>query len=177
MKEDITTLGYKNITLFILLGGESFCGLRQTDGQMDGERQRQTAILTHNYFFSWPYHTVLSSRPHLALLLLLGRGLLNWSPAVDRWLSGVASHLLAHLWLTVSLLAASWDWRKTETPHISHEHLHISFYNTHTFLFNHVTASAYFHRCILFRESLMDGSVKGQYAIKLLAVQTITVFF
>ena len=38
----------------------------------DGLRQGQTAILTHN-FFSWPYHAVLSLRPHLVLLLLLGR--------------------------------------------------------------------------------------------------------
>ena len=35
----------------------------------DGWKQGQTAILTHN-FFSWPYHAVLSSRPHLALLFL-----------------------------------------------------------------------------------------------------------
>ena len=44
--------------------------------ETDGGRQWQTALLTHN-FFSWPQHAVLSSRPHLAFLLLLGRGL-NW---------------------------------------------------------------------------------------------------
>ena len=42
----------------------------------------------------------------------------------------------------------------------------LSFRNTHTFLFNNVTASAYFHRCILCRESLIDGLVKGQYEAK-----------
>ena len=40
-------------------------------------KQSLTAILTLNFFFSWLYHTVLSSRLHLALLLLLSQGLLN----------------------------------------------------------------------------------------------------
>ena len=53
---------------------------------------------------------------------------------------------------------------ETHTAHISHRHLHISVHNTHTFLFNHMTASSYFHRCVLCRESLIDGSVKGQHA-------------
>ena len=46
--------------------------------QMDGGRRRQT-LLTYT-FFSWPYHAVLSSGPHLAFFLLLGRGLLNRRP-------------------------------------------------------------------------------------------------
>ena len=37
-------------------------------------------------------------------------------------------------------------------------------YITHSFPFNHVTAFAYFHRCVLCRESLIDSSVKGQHA-------------
>ena len=41
--------------------------------QTETERPRQIAILTHN-FFSWTHHSVLSSRPHLALLPLLGWG-------------------------------------------------------------------------------------------------------
>ena len=52
---------------------------------------------------------------------------------------------------------------KTDTAHISRGHPYISFHNTHTFLFNHVTASTYFHRCILWRESWIDGLVKGPY--------------
>ena len=38
---------------------------------MDGEIWVETAILTHNNF-SWPYYAVLSLRPHLAFLLVLG---------------------------------------------------------------------------------------------------------
>ena len=105
----------------------------------DGGRQMQPIILTHNYFF-WPYHAVLSSRSHLALLLLLCRGILNWRPTVGLCPSGVSSHLPALLSLTVS----SWDWLKTETVCISDGHLPISFHNTHTFLFNHVTAFTFF---------------------------------
>ena len=47
---------------------------------------------------------------------------------------------------------------------ISRGRLHISFHNIHKFPFIHVTASAYFHRCVLCREPLIDSSVKGQYA-------------
>ena len=36
------------------------------------------------------------------------------------------------------------------------------------FPINHMTASIYFHRCVLFRESLIDGLVKGQYATLLI---------
>ena len=68
MKEETTTLGYKSITLFILLGVKA-----SVMWETDRGRQRQTALLTHN-FFSWPYHAVLPSRPHLTLLLLLGWG-------------------------------------------------------------------------------------------------------
>ena len=54
------TLYFKNITLFILLGVKVYV-VRQIDRQTG--KQRQIAILTHN-FFSWSYHAVLSSRPH-----------------------------------------------------------------------------------------------------------------
>ena len=66
--------------------------------------------------------------------------------------------------LTVYLMATSRDRLKSETARISRGHPHISFHNTHTFLFNYVTACAYFYMCVLCRESLMDGPVKGQYA-------------
>ena len=67
--------------------------------------------------------------------------------------------------VTDCISSASWD-LKTGTPCISCEHLHISFHNTNTFLLNHVTASAYFHWCILCREFLIDSLVKGQYTTK-----------
>ena len=75
--------------------------------------------------------------------------------------------LRAALWLaapagrptTRSLLAASWVWLKT--ARISRRHLYISFQNAHTYLLNHVTASAYLHWYILCRESLIDGYYQG----------------
>ena len=39
-----------------------------------------------------------------------------------------------------------------------------SFHNIHLFPFNHVTAYAYLHRCVLCREPLIDDLFKGQYA-------------
>ena len=59
-------------------------------------RRRQIAILTHN-IFSWSYHAVLSSRSHLALLLLLDRGYSTWG-----LLWGAASS--GALYVTVSWL-------------------------------------------------------------------------
>ena len=121
----------------------------ERDRWRQGDKDRH--ILTHN-FFSWPYHAVLSSRPHLELLLLLCHGVLNQGPTVGRCSSGVLS------------VTTSWD-SKTATD--SRALLYISFRNNYTFLINHVTASAYFHKCILFREYLIDSSVKGQYVTQL----------
>ena len=64
-----------------------------------------------------------------------------------------------------SLLAASWDSETDSlTAHISLRHLYISFHNTHTFPLKIMTASAYFHRCVLCGEFLIDVLVKSQYA-------------
>ena len=57
--------GRMTITLYSQKGFKLLWYERQTD-------RKQTTILTHN-FFSWPYHNVLSSRPLLATLLLLGQ--------------------------------------------------------------------------------------------------------
>ena len=147
MKENITIHGYKNTILFILFRAKVSVVVRR--------RWMETATLINN-FFSWPYHAVLSSRPHSALHLLLGRGVLKWWPAVCRWCS---------LRQTKSLLVASWYPKaETATPRISRSHLHISLHNTHTFPFNHVTVSTYFHMCVLCKYSPIDGSVKTQYA-------------
>ena len=60
--------------------------------QTERRRQRQTAILTHNFSFSWPYHSELFSRPHLALLIILSqkywtRGPVGCFPSVhSQWL-------------------------------------------------------------------------------------------
>ena len=72
-------------------------------------RRRQTAILTHNFFF-WPYHSVLSSRPHLALLLF-GRRTLTQRPTVGRYSSGAPSHSLALPWPT----ALFWPQAETDS--------------------------------------------------------------
>ena len=61
-------------SLFLSKGVKAFViSDRQTETNGDGGRQRQTVILIHN-FFSWLYHALLSSRPYLELLLLLGWG-------------------------------------------------------------------------------------------------------
>ena len=50
------------------------------------------------------------------------------------------------------------DWNSCVSIYIYH-------FTTPTISVQHETASGYFHRCILCREYLIDGSVKGQYHI------------
>ena len=119
-----TQHGNKNITLKILLWSQSFCGVK--DRQTDRGRRMETAVLTHK-FFSWPYNAVLYSRLHLGLQFLGRRPIMCRSVGLctaTRWHSPQ---------LTVSLLAASWDWLKTHTASFSRWHLNLSFHNTHTF--------------------------------------------
>ena len=122
--EGITLSFHKNIYVFISHEKvqASVVWERQTETNGDRERRSQTAILTHNFL----------------------PALWDAAPAgcpATRWCSS---------WLTESLLAVSWDWLKTDP--ISQGHLYISFHNTHTFPFNHVTASIYLHRFVLCRE-------------------------
>ena len=56
------TLGYINIILFILLGVKASV---VWDRKMDRGWWIETVILTYNFFFSWPYHIMLSSRPYI----------------------------------------------------------------------------------------------------------------
>ena len=84
MKEEPQHFFMKVYRLFYSFAGGQISGERERERERESvcvcvcvcERQtdRQTAILTYN-FFSWPYHAVLFSRPHLALLLLLGQGM------------------------------------------------------------------------------------------------------
>ena len=110
--------------------------------ETDGWREiKQTAILTDNFFFSWPWHAVLSSRPHLTLLLLLSQRCSiggNWGqlPSAGRshWLQASSDSVL--------------------TDSHCHGQLHILFHNAHLCdLLPLIYTSA----------SLIDGSVKGQY--------------
>ena len=106
----------------------------------------ETATLTHD-FSSWPCHAVIFK----ALLSTSFASWLGWGTQLEACCGPSEGCYL-------------WDCLKTETPCISCERLHISFHNTYGFLFNYLTASAYFHRCVLCRESLIDSSVKSQYA-------------
>ena len=76
VKEEITTLGYKNITLFILLGVKASVGMWDTDRKTDSQRQTETEGDNDRLLY-WPIasssldHIILcySSRPQLTLLL------------------------------------------------------------------------------------------------------------
>ena len=94
-----TTFLYENRSLFILLWVKLRLCVRPTDGG----RQRQTAILTHN-FFSWPYHAVLSSTPHLALRIFdrVTQPVVLQATALSGALSVTASRLWLRLPLTHS---------------------------------------------------------------------------
>ena len=133
------TLGYKNITYTLFSKGvEVDCGCeRETDRDKDR-------------LSSWPYHAVLSSKPHLALLIL------GW---------GVLNELLLQ-WGTHPLTGTFRDWPnlfwpQAETDCISHGDLHISFYNTQPcatmwlLLFIYTGMSC---------AEKSDSSSKGQYA-------------
>ena len=97
------TLLHKNITLFILLGVKASV---VWDWQTDKRRRIQTSILTQKFFSSCSYQSVISSRPHLALLLLD----LGSTQSEDCWGSnGTPSHSLALPWLTALF------WRQAET--------------------------------------------------------------
>ena len=89
----------------------------------------------------------------------------SWAALWDAAPAGRPATHWRSLWMTESLLTASWDWIKTHC--ISRGVLHISFHNAHTFPLNHVTAFVYLRRCVLWRESLIDGSIMGQYATSL----------
>ena len=146
---------YKNITFTY-----SFSKGAETsvvwDRQTDRGKQRQNIILTHN-FFSWPYLAVLSSRP---CVFSSEETYSTGSHQGDRLSPPPADSVLyLHVRLS-SNLALNQDSPKLRP---SRRHRHISFRNTHTFPINHVTASAYFHICVLLRESPSDSTAKGQY--------------
>ena len=125
-------------------GVKSSVGLSETETG----RWRKTAILTHNFFFSWPYHAVLSSSPYVFSF----QDFLNRRPSVGPWLPKL------DWWLQ--------DWCKTDQ--ITWGHLHISFHNAHTFPFNHLTISVYLHRYIQCRKisdwRLGQGSIWNIFA-------------
>ena len=134
----------------------SFYSWKEVESLSVRERQRQGDEYRLLY---WPIttsldylsHAVPSSRPHLVLLQLLSRGVLNlWAALYDAARARPQTETDSRLTL-VDCSHLMWD-------------VHISFYNTHAFPVNHVTASDYFfHWCVLCRESMIDDLVKGQY--------------
>ena len=122
-------------------------------------RWRQTATLTYNFFFSRSYHAVLASRPHLAILLLLGWEYSTCGILPQRGAQPLTGTLVTDRNSSACKLTLT----RLPLPCISCRHQHISFHNNHTILFNNMITSTYFHRFFLSRESLIDGLVKGQY--------------
>ena len=112
---------------FIFERGQTFSWWEQ---QMARGRWMETATLTHN-FFSWPYYAVLSSRPHLALLLL-GQRVLNREPAVGCITACHSAIRWCSSWRNESLLAARL--RPTQDPAWPLCHVGICIYHliTHT---------------------------------------------
>ena len=105
------------MSFYSFVRGWSFCVV--WDGQTGGG-SRQIAILSHNFFF-WPQHAVLSSRPHLALLLQLGQGC---STGGLVWATGSSGRALGDckLALTVSN-SLNWRppiWRQQPSAQCSH---------------------------------------------------------
>ena len=123
MKGKPQHLYIKCIRLFILSKVvKSLLCERQTD------RQIETAILSHK-FFSWPYYTVLSSRLHLARLLLLGwgRGVFNRKRAVGHSVLFSKPYIYSYVYSSdktystsphLTLLQAGTDSKPTLTPTI-----------------------------------------------------------
>ena len=147
---NMITFGYINISLFILLWVKaSVVWGRETDGW----RQRQ--ILYWSITSCSHDHTMqLSTMPYLVLLALVRVGLLNRRLAVCRFLSGVLS------------VQASTDSKLTLTLTTKNPSTWVYAYiisSSPRFQISHLTASAYLHWCVLFRE-ISDGSVKDQYA-------------
>ena len=170
------TLGYKNITLFFLLWVKtSVVRQRQREGG------RETVTLTHSLFFSWPYNAVLSSMPCLAYLSLLGRREERYSTGGPLYVifktlgflfrrdvlkrSAPGSRLVLCSYgspsadstdrCKLALTDSNSDWS-------SYVVICIHDFITPTISIQQVTASAYFHRCALCREHLIDGSARGQ---------------
>ena len=121
--------------------------------------------MTHNFLFSWPYHTVLSSRPHLAHLLLLGQGYFIGGSCRP---PGVLSDCKLGLTLDSHWLQL--------TPTLTWL-LHVSFYNAHDFQSTMWLLPLIYSGLSCSEISLIDGLVKGQYATHHTTFQSIWTTF
>ena len=71
--EETATLGNKNITLTLYFPKVSNVLSCDKQRQTEMEETKTDCHIDQNFFFSWPYHSVLSSK-HQLTLLLLNRG-------------------------------------------------------------------------------------------------------
>ena len=124
------------ICLFIFSWSQRFCSACVCVCERERERGIQTGILTLNFFSI----TLCCTQIQAVCLFLFYE---TYSTGLRK--RTACPPAAAVLWLPTAT-------RLCKTLRISNGHLHISFQNTHTFPLNHVTASAYLHRCILYRE-------------------------
>ena len=73
------------------------------------QRRRETAILNLNFFFSWPYYAVLPSRPPLSTSASRPGAYSSGGPLWAAFHAGCPATHWRSLWLTESLLIATWD--------------------------------------------------------------------
>ena len=111
---------------------------------MEGDEQR-LPYWPITFFFSWPYYAMLSSKPHL-VLLLLDRVVFNRKPAVGLCPSR------AFFVTARSFLTASWVWLKTHSDRLSRGHLYISSHNTHHLRSTTWLLPLIYIRCVLIEE-------------------------
>ena len=123
---------------------------RQTDGG------RHTDILTHNFFFSWPYYGVLSSRPPWHFYCFSAGGTQLKTALGHRPQQGALSDCM----LALTHTACNWlQLTRTIT-----RHMHISFHNAHDFRLTTWLLPLIYPGASCSEKSLIDNSVKGQYA-------------
>ena len=141
------TLGYKNTTL-TLYSRKSLNLL-----WCKWDRRIQTAISTNNFFFSWPYHAVLSSRLHSSTSQSVGIQPEARCEPLGRTLPLQGAQPLTggfSDWPNLFWLQAETDLRLA----VSHVEILCIISKCSPCLFNHVTIPSYLHRCVLYREIL-----------------------
>ena len=99
---------------------------------------------------------MLSSRPHLALFLLLDLGGTQPGSTVGRCPSRALS-----VTCKLGLTHTDSNWTTDLEPNAASAYM---IWKRPWLPINHDTASSYLHMCMLFKESLIDGSVKRQCA-------------
>ena len=162
MKEENITLGYKYITrtLYFTKGVVVGVSVRERKAETNGDesRQKQTATLTHDFVFYWPYHAVLSSRPYV------------FSSPTWRTLSDAACGSRLHASRDSLSVDCSTLVTAARLP-VSHMGICVYYFSTPTHF-----RSAIWLLLLIFTDtscaekSLIDGLVKVRYATYILVV-------